>query len=152
MPLKEIAVGIFAAAMIAAAAAPAAAQVLDATYRGTLVCDRLPFIKTKMREAIEVTIAGGSVRYSEAVRLRSTVAEPAPEQGTGTLSGRHIELQGSWKHGDRQYDAKYSGDFVRRSAKLSGTQAWTVGGRTVTRTCSGAIKRPLKAFLPRKKP
>ena len=101
MPLKEIAVGIFAAAMIAAAAAPAAAQVLDATYRGTLVCDRLPFIKTKMREAIEVTIAGGSVRYSEAVRLRSTVAEPAPEQGTGTLSGRHIELQGSWKHGYR---------------------------------------------------
>ena len=139
------------AACIAAWAAPAAAEVLDAVYRGTLVCDKLPFTNVKMREAIEVTIAGGSVRYTEAVRLRSTVAEPAPEQGTGTLSGQHIELQGSWKRADRQYEAKYSGTFVRRSAKLKGTQVWTGDGRTITRACSGAIKRPLKVFLPRNK-
>jgi hypothetical protein len=34
---------------------------------------------------------------------------------------------------------------------LRGTQTWTVAGHTVIRNCSGVIKRPLKAFLPRKK-
>ena len=28
-------------------------------------------------------------------------------------------------------------------------QAWTDGGKTITRTCAGAIKRPFKPFLPR---
>jgi hypothetical protein len=150
------AISALAAAMIAMGT-PAAAQVLDAVYRGTLVCDKLPFTATKMREAIHVAIAGGAVRYTHVVRLRDT-AEAVPEHGTGTLSGQRISLQGTWS-GDtsdksntndkRKYQANYSGTFVRRSAKLTGTQTWTDGGKTVTRACSGAIKRPLKAFLPR---
>jgi hypothetical protein len=40
---------------------------------------------------------------------------------------------------------------VRRSARLKGKQSWTIDGKTLTRDCSGVIKRPLKAFLPRKK-
>jgi hypothetical protein len=139
-----------AAMIIAMMAAPAEAEVLDANYRGTLVCDKLPFTQTKMREAIEVTIAGGAPRYSHVVRLHDT-AEPAAEQGTGTLSGQKIDLRGSWKGGSRQYEAKYSGTFVRRSANLKGTQTWSDGGKTLTRICSGAIKRPLKPFLPRNK-
>ena len=122
--------------------------MLDAVYRGTLVCDKLPFTHTIMREAIDVTIAGGAVRYIHVVRLRET-AEAKPEQGTGTLSGQDISLQGSWDGGARQYKASYSGSFVRRSARLKGTQTWTDGGKTITRACSGAIKRPLRAFLPR---
>jgi hypothetical protein len=125
--------------------------VLDATYRGTLVCEKLPFTRTQMREAIEVTIAGGAARYSHVVRLHDKAAEAVAEEGTGTLSNQNIDLQGSWKGGGRQYEAKYSGTFVRRSAKLKGTQTWTDGGKTITRACAGAIKRPLKPFLPRKK-
>ena len=145
------ATGILAAAMIAAMSAPAAAEVLDAVYRGTLVCDRMPFTNGKMREAIEVTIAGGAAKYSHVVRLRDAAVKSVAEQGTGTLSGQNIDLQGSWKGGTREYQAKYSGTFVRRSAKLKGTQTWTEGGKTMTRACSGAIKRPLKPFLPRNK-
>lgn len=149
-----LAVGLLVTAMIAAMSAPAAAEVLDAVYRGTLVCEKLPFTRAQMREAIDVTISGGAVRYVHVVRLRDRAAEAVLEQGTGTLSGQNIELQGSWKDGNRQYQAKYSGAFVRRSAQLKGTQTWTEGGRTMTRACSGAIKRPLKPFLPRdrKKP
>jgi hypothetical protein len=128
----------------------AAAQVLDATYRGTLVCDKTPFTQDKMREAIEVTIAGGDVRYTHVVRLH-VFAEPEPERGAGSLRGARIELQGSWKGGARQYNAQYGGVFVRRSARLKGTQTWTEGGRTLTRQCAGAIKRPLRAFVPRKR-
>jgi len=67
------------------------------------------------------------------------------------LKGNDITLQGSWKGGNRQYDAKYSGTFVRRHAKLQGTQNWNDDGKAVTRACSGSIKRALKAFLPRER-
>lgn len=140
---------VLAAAMMMAMASPAAAQVLDATYRGTMLCDKLPFTNDKMREAIEVTITGGTARYSHVVRLSKVDVEATAEQGTGTVEGQKIGLQGSWKGGNRSYEAKYSGSFVRRSATLKGMQTWTDGGKTVTRACTGAIKRPLKPFLPR---
>src|SRR5262245_40964449 len=139
------------AAMMAAVATPAAAQVLDATYRGTMICDKLPFTSDKMREAIEVTISGGTVRYSHVVRLTKVAVEATAEQGTGALDGQKLSLDGSWKGGNRKYEAKYSGSFVRRSARLRGTQTWTDGGKTITRACAGAIKRPLRPFLPRQK-
>lgn len=139
------------AAMMASVATPAPAQVLDATYRGTMVCDKLPFTSDQMREAIEVTIAGGAARYSHVVRLSKVGVEATTEQGTGTIDGQKINLQGTWKGGSRTYEAKYGGTFVRRSAKLRGTQTWTDGGKTVTRACAGAIKRPLRPFLPRAK-
>ena len=83
-------------------ATPAAADVLDATYRGTMVCDKLPFTSDKMREAIEVTITGGAARYSHVVRLRNLAVEAAAEQGTGTIDGQKIDLQGTWKGGGRE--------------------------------------------------
>src|SRR4029078_97032 len=152
MALRRRGRGILAAAMIAAMGAPAAAEVLDAVYRGTLVCDRMPFTSGEMREAIAVTFAGGAAKYSHVVRLHNAAVESVAEQGTGTLSGQNIDLQGSWKGGAREYQAKYSGTFVRRSAKLKGTQTWTEGAKTISLHCSGAIKRPLKPFLPRNKP
>ena len=145
------AIGVLVAATIAAMSAPAAAEVLDAVYRGTLVCDKLPFTRMQMREAIDVTISGGAARYDHVVRLRDRASEVL-EKGAGVVKGQNIDLQGSWKDDTRQYEAKYSGTFVRRSAQLKGTQSWTDGVKTVTRACSGAIKRPLKPFLPRNKP
>ncbi len=143
---KVIAFGVLVAVM----SAPAAAQVRDAVYRGTLICEKLPFTQTRMREAIDVTISRGTVRYTHVVRLREQ-AESVAEQGTGTLDGANLSLQGSWQGGARQYKASYSGSFVRRSARLKGTQTWTDGGKTITRACTGAIKRPFRVFLPRER-
>jgi hypothetical protein len=142
------AAGIAAVVVAAMAAMPAAAQVRDAVYRGTMVCDKLPITAARMREAIDVSIAAGSIKYSHVVRLRGA-PEPVAEQGTGKLTGQDISLEGGWKSGDREYRAAYSGSFVRRSAKLKGTQTWTDGARTYTRACSGVIKRPFRVFLPR---
>ena len=145
------AIGLLTAAMVVMAGAPATAAVLDAVYRGTLVCDKLPFTETKMREAINVTIVGGAAHYSHVVRLKPVAPEPVAEQGFGTVIGQAISLQGSWSGGAREYKAAYGRIFVRRTARLKGIQTWTVGGKTITRVCSGAIKRPLEAFLPRQK-
>jgi hypothetical protein len=150
MPGRGNAAGAAVVVLLALASTAASAQVMDATYRGTLVCDKTPFTQDKMREAIAVTISRGDVKYTHVVRLHE-LAEPAPERGTGSLNGLRLELQGSWNGGARQYEARYGGVFVRRSARLKGTQTWSEGGRTITRHCAGAIKRPLRAFLPRKR-
>jgi len=142
-------IGFFAAAL-AVAATPVSAQVRDAVYRGTMVCEKLPFTVGSHREAIAVMISKGEVHYTHAVRLQAS-ADPNPEKGAGTLNGNNISLQGSWKGGNRQYEAKYSGTFVRRHANLKGTQTWSDGGKTIIRICSGTIKRPFRAFLPREK-
>ena len=141
------AVALVGAALVTIASTPVAAEVRDAVYRGTMVCDKLPFSAGKGREAIEVTIAGGKISYTHIVRLYNT-AEAAPEQGAGTLNGDNISLQGSWKGGSRQYEAKYSGAFVRRHADIKGTQTWNDGGKTIARACSATIKRPFRVFLP----
>jgi hypothetical protein len=143
----KYAVGLLVTVAAAIAATAASAQVRDAVYRGTMVCDKLPFSAGKSREAIEVTIAAGAIRYTQVVRLHDT-SIAAPEEGTGTLNGDALSLQGAWKGGSRQYEAKYSGVFVRRHADLKGTQTWTDGGKTVTRSCTGMIKRPFRVFLP----
>src|SRR5262249_28756146 len=131
----------------------ASAQVRDAVYRGTLVCDKLPFFESAAREAIEVGISGGAAKYSHVVRVRDAVDAPN-ETGTGKVEGQDISLQGEWTSkadkGD-SYKATYSGTFVRRSANLTGMQTWTHDGKTFTRKCIGAIKRPLRAFLPRER-
>jgi hypothetical protein len=129
---------------------PATAQVRDATYRGTLVCGKIPFIRSPARSAIDVTIAGNSAKYTHAVII-SGRAFVGTENGTGTVDGGKITLKGNWKGDKHAYSATYSGSFVRRSAKLTGVQVWTHEGKTQNRECTGAIKRPLAPFLPRKK-
>jgi len=93
----------------------------------------------------------GGVQGLHRRSLRNLAVEAAAEQGSGAIDGQKIDLEGTWKGGGREYAAKYSGSFVRRSARLKGTQTWTDGGKTVTRACAGAIKRLFKPFLPRNK-
>ena len=139
-----------AAIGVVALGGTASAQVRDATYRGTLVCGNVPFIRSFARSAIEVSIAGNSAKYTHAVII-SGKGVVGTETGTGTVDDSKINLKGSWKDDKYEYSATYSGSFVRRSAKLAGVQTWTVGSKTYTRDCTGAIKRPLAVFLRKKK-
>ena len=147
-----------AAFVLVAGAAPASAQpkdrpasVRDTTYRGTLVCTKLPFIFSQLRSAIEAKISGNSVNYRRPVVIAATGAVDGYEEGTGTIDGDKITLKGTWKKGASSFEANYVGTFVRRSAKLSGAQVWNYAGKPYTRTCTGVITRPLAAFLPREK-
>lgn len=132
-------------------AVPAQAQVRDAEYRGTLVCGKLPFAQDPQRAAIVVKITGNEGPYERPVHMPIRSKVVGKETGTVKLDGNKIALTGGWKSDKDSYEASYSGAFVRRSAKLSGTQKWTHDGKSYTRTCSGAIQRPFAAFLPRQK-
>jgi hypothetical protein len=125
--------------------------VRDAIYRGMLVCSRLPFVTTLSRTALEANVAGNAVRYRRPVVMALSGAREGYEEGSGSIDGDKISLKGAWKKGADGYEASYSGSFVRRSAKLTGTQNWNYQGQSYTATCTGAIQRPLAAFLPKDK-
>lgn len=144
----------FAAAILSgtvciAVAAPAAAQVRDATYRGTLICSTLPFLKGHLRAAMAVNIKGNSAEYTQPVINPEKGTQIGTETGSGSVDGKNIKLSGAWRGSQPSYEATYTGTFVRRAARLAGTQVWTHEGKTYRRTCSGAIKRPLAVFLKR---
>jgi hypothetical protein len=147
--IKQIGSLWFAAACVMFAA-PAHAQVRDADYRGTLVCEKLEFAQDAQRAAIVVKIAGGQGTYERTVYAARS--KPAgKETGTAKVDGEKISLSGGWKDEKDSYEASYTGSFVRRRAKIAGTQKWTRDGKSFTRECSGSISRPLAAFLPKQK-
>lgn len=129
-------------------AAPATAQVRDADYRGTLVCGKLPFVEDPNRAAILVRIANNEGAYERPLTIGKFTGK---EVGKAKVEGDKITITGAWKSDNSSYEATYSGTFVRRSAQLTGKQSWTHNGKSYTRSCSGAIKRPLAAFLPKQK-
>jgi hypothetical protein len=147
--MKKISAVLIVAGALSVSAAPASAQVRDAVYRGTLICSTLPFIKGHLRAAMEVTIKDNKAEYKQPVVNPERGTQLGTETGTGTVEGQNIKLSGAWKGTQPSYEATYSGTFVRRAARLSGTQTWTHEGKTYKRTCSGAIKRPLAVFLKR---
>ncbi len=140
-----------AAIACAAFIAPAQAQVRDAVYRGTLVCGKLPFAQDPTRAAIEVKISGNEGPYERPVHMPIRTKLAGKESGVAKVDGDKISLIGGWKNDKDSYSAAYTGTFVRRSAKLAGTQSWTHDGKSYTRSCSGVIQRPFAAFLPKDK-
>ena len=132
-------------------AVPAQAQVRDAEYRGTLVCDGLPFANDPGRAAITIKLAGGEGSYERPVHMPVRNKIVGQETGKVKVEGDKITITGGWKGEKSSYEANYSGTFVRRSAKLTGQQSWTHEGKSYTRNCSGATKRPFAAFLPKQR-
>lgn len=147
---RVMSVGLAAAAG-AMLAMPVQAQVRDAEYRGTLVCGKLPFAQDPTRAAIAVTLTGNEGPYERPVHMPARSKVIGQETGKVKVDGDKITLTGGWKGDKSSYEASYNGTFVRRSAKLTGEQNWTHEGKSYTRSCSGAIKRPLAAFLPKPK-
>ena len=104
----------------------------------------------KMREAIEVTIAGGAARYSHVVRLRDEAAEAwrsrAPARSAARTSICRDRGRAEPANTRRNTAAPSCGATPSSKARRPGPMA----ARPITRACAGAIKRPLKPFLPRK--
>jgi len=99
--------------------------------------------------AIAVNIVSNEGSYERPVFMSGRGKLAGTEKGTAKVDGDKISLAGGWKGDKDSYEASYSGGFVRRSANLTGTQKWTHDGQSFTRNCTGSIKRPLAAFLPK---
>jgi hypothetical protein len=121
---------------------PAAADGLDGTYRGTLVCDKLNTAQFMLRAPFDVIITGKNVIAARPVfNLKGTFVVGS-EIATGTLADDGtIKLSSNWKAGGSSYQGNYGGVFTEKTGTLTGTQAWTMPEGQQTRTCTAALMR-----------
>ena len=125
----------------------AAPVIRDAVYRGTMVCGKLPFIQTGAG-IDRGDDRGNAAKYTRPVALadrhrRSTARRQRHGRERQDQPERHVE------EGRRQLRGELYRRFRAPVAKLTGAQVWSHDGKTYKRECSGAIKRPLAAFLPK---
>ena len=121
---------------------PAAADGLDGTYRGTLVCDKLNTTQFMLRAPFDVIITGKNAIAARPVfNLKGTFVVGS-EIATGTLADDGtIKLSSNWKAGGSSYQGSYSGVLTEKTGTLTGTQAWTMPEGQQTRTCTAALVR-----------
>jgi hypothetical protein len=121
---------------------PAAADGLDGTYRGTLVCDKLNTTPFMLRAPFDVIITGKNAIAARPVfNLKGTFVVGS-EIATGTLADDGtIKLSSNWKAGGSSYQGSYSGVLTEKTGTLTGTQAWTMPEGQQTRTCTAALVR-----------
>jgi hypothetical protein len=121
---------------------PAAAEGLDGTYRGTLVCDKLNTTQFMLRAPLDVIITGKTAIAARPVfNLKGTFVVGS-EIASGTLADDGtIKLSSNWKAGGSSYQGSYSGVVTEKTATLTGTQAWTMPEGQQTRTCTAALVR-----------
>ena len=95
------------------------------------------FRMLKFRSMHEVTISGGTARYSHVVRLSKVAVEKATEQGTGKIDGPRSIFRAAGRAA-----ADLRGEIQRQlraaQCKTEGHATWTDGGKTLTRACTAA--------------
>ncbi len=139
---KSIGSASLAIVIFVAMSHPAAADGLDGTYRGMLVCEKLNTTQFMLRAPFDVIISGKTAIAARPVfNLKGTLVVGS-EIATGTLADDGtIKLSSNWKAGGSSYQGSYGGVLTEKSGTLTGTQAWTMPEGQQTRTCTAALVR-----------
>src|SRR5262249_33621023 len=120
-----------------------AALALDASFRGSYVCEQMATTRNILRVPVRLVVDGDSVRFTRPL-LDLDGGRVGVEVARGFIS-RHGELRlqsrwsllGNFAHGD------YRGTLTPAGGTLTGTQTWTGrgGGDPVVRACTVALVR-----------
>jgi hypothetical protein len=118
----------------------AAAEPLDGTYRGMIVCEKLNTTQFMLRAPFDIMIAGKTVIAARPVFNRRGTLVVASEIATGTVGDDGtIKLVSNWKAGGSSYQGNYGGTLTDKGGTLTGTQAWTMPEGQQTRNCTAAV-------------
>lgn len=138
------------AAMAAAFAVPAGAELLDGAYRGSYVCEKTQVTRNILRVPIDVLVSGKDIRFGRPLfNLRGTRVTGS-ELASGTIddAGKlHLVsdyvVLGFAVHGD------YDGTIGAHGGTFTGTQSWQwPDGRRGSRTCAAALVPAPRATHP----
>jgi hypothetical protein len=121
---------------------PAAADGLDGTYRGMIVCEKLNTAQFMLRAPFDVVITGkNAVAARPVFNLKGTLVVGS-EIATGTVSDDGtIKLSSNWKAGGWSYQGSYGGVLTEKSGTLTGAQAWIMPEGQQSRSCTAALVR-----------
>jgi hypothetical protein len=119
----------------------AQAQSFDGTFRGTLVCEKMPATADMLSAPLDINIRGSNVQFARPLFNLDGTRVIRSELGTGTIDAQgKLHLTSNWYRFGVTFDADYSGTLTKTSGTFSGTQSWRDGrNNSGKRNCIAAF-------------
>jgi hypothetical protein len=119
----------------------ARAQSFDGTFRGSLVCEKMPATADMLSVPLDVNIRGSNIQFARPLFNLDGTRVIGSELGTGTIDAQgKIHLTSNWYRFGVTFDADYSGALTKTGGTFSGTQSWRDGkNNSGKRACTAAL-------------
>jgi len=124
----------------------ARAQFFDGTFRGTLICEKVPATADMLSAPLDINIRGGNVQFARPLFNLDGTRVIGSELGTGTIDDQgKLHLTSNWYRFGVTVEADYSGALTKTGGTFSGTQSWRDGrNNSGKRNCIAAFLRAPK--------
>jgi len=119
----------------------ARAQSFDGTFRGSLVCEKMPATADMLSAPLDMNIRGSNVQFARPLFNLDGTRVIGSELGTGTIDPQgNLHLKSNWYRFGVTFDADYSGALTKTGGTFSGTQSWRDGkNNSGKRACTAAL-------------
>ena len=119
----------------------ARAQSFDGTFRGSLVCEKMPATADMLSVPLDMNIRGNNVQFARPLFNLDGTRVIGSELGTGTIDPLgNLHLKSNWYRFGVTVDADYSGALTKTGGTFSGTQSWRDGkNNSGKRACTAAL-------------
>jgi hypothetical protein len=119
----------------------ARAQPFDGTFRGTLVCEKMPAAADMLGARLDMNIRGSNVQFARPLFNLTGARVIGSELGSGTIDAQgKLHLTSTWHRFGVTFEADYSGALTKTSGTFSGTQSWRDGrNNSGKRNCTAAF-------------
>ena len=119
----------------------ARAQSFDGTFRGSLVCEKMPATVDMLSVPLDMNIRGNNVQFARPLFNLDGTRVIGSELGTGTIDPLgNLHLKSNWYRFGVTVDADYSGALTKTGGTFSGTQSWRDGkNNSGKRACTAAL-------------
>ena len=112
----------------------------DVTFKGTLVCHPFPHQQIVVRLPMDLTVADETISFARPIVGNSQIVGNEVAKGPIDADGRFTLTSNGTENGSH-YEGKYTGTVAGDGGTFVGTQTWSRGEVTHTRTCTGAFVR-----------
>src|SRR6476646_9074762 len=119
----------------------ARAQSFDGTFRGSLVCEKMPATADMLTVPLDMNIRGNNVQFARPLFNLNGTRVVGSELGTGTIDAQgKLHLTSNWHRFGVTFDADYNGTLTKTGGTLTGTQSWRDGrNNSGKRNCTAAF-------------
>jgi hypothetical protein len=119
----------------------ARAQSFDGTFRGTLVCEKLPATADMLSAPLDMNIRGSNVQFARPLFNLTGTRVIGSELGSGTIDAQgKLHLTSNWYRFGVTFDADYSGALTKTGGTFTGIQSWRDGrNNSGKRNCAAAV-------------
>jgi hypothetical protein len=108
-------------------------------FKGVMVCAQLPGQPAVLRVPMDLTVTENTINFARPIVNRGQVI--GNEMGKGSVDDDgNFNMASSGTENGMRYEGKYKGVIAADgSGTFTGTQSWSMGEVTRTRTCTGAF-------------